>query len=108
MCTFNTSSGCDCRCECDVLLREDRDLCPEHGPKEQAVPAPRRVSVGRTQALYDVSSCLSPLAKIEDIVNGAEMAGEFNHNQLGIMRWALRKCRSVASEVENDLGVEEL
>ena len=52
MCTFNTASGCDCRCECDILLREDRDLCPEHGTKAQAVQAPRRVSVGRTQPLW--------------------------------------------------------
>lgn len=91
MCTFNTTSGCDCRCECDVLLAEDRDLCPEHGKQK-----PRSVSVGRTQPPYDVYSCSSALDKIEKIVDETMLAGEFSNRQLGIMRWALGKCRSLA------------
>src|SRR5208282_2332984 len=58
MCTFNTSSGCDCPCECDILLAEDRDMCPAHGTEAQEAKAReaqarRRVSVGRTQPLWE-------------------------------------------------------
>jgi hypothetical protein len=81
-------------CMCGILPREDRDDCPEHGTKTQPVHAPRRVSVGRTQPLYDVSSYSSALAKIENIVNRAMMNGEFNNSQIGIMMWAIRKCRT--------------
>src|ERR1700688_3146411 len=62
MCTFNTSSGCDCLCECDILLREDRDMCPVHGTEaqevkaQQAQAARRVVSVGRTQPLWESPS----------------------------------------------------
>ncbi len=85
---------------CGILPREDRDYCPVHGVPAAAPPPrqpqPRRVSVGRTQPLYDVTSCSSALDKIEGIVNRANMMGEFTRRQCGVMRWALRKCRSLA------------
>jgi hypothetical protein len=102
MCTSNTASGCDCRCECDILLREDRDMCPEHG-----TPKPRRISVGRTRPLYDIYCCSSALDKIEDILNQTMLTGEFCNRQQGIMRWALLKCRGLASD-RRELGVAEL
>jgi hypothetical protein len=58
--------------------------------------------VGRTRPLYDVSSGCSTLDKIEDIMNRANMEGEFTTQQRGIMRWALRKCRSIATELRED------
>jgi hypothetical protein len=89
-------------CYCDVLPREDRDCCPVHGIPAAAPPSrqpqPRRVSVGRTQPLYDVSSGASALDRIEDIVNRAIMEGEFTVQQRNILRWALRKCRSIMEE----------
>lgn len=94
MCTFNTASGCDCRCMCDVLPAEDRDKCPEHGTQKT-----RPVSVGRTQPLWDVHSCSSALDKIEKIVDETMLAGEFSNRQLSIMRWAVGKCRSLAGDL---------
>jgi|HubBroStandDraft_6_1064221.scaffolds.fasta_scaffold276682_2 hypothetical protein len=90
-------------CYCDVLPHEDRDQCPAHGiaaqeAKAQEVQAARRVSVGRTQPLYDVSSGSSTLDRIEDIVNRAIMEGEFTVQQRNILHWALRKCRSIMEE----------
>lgn len=102
MCTFNTASGCDCRCECDVLLAENRDKCPEHGTQKT-----RPVSVGCTQPLYDVYSCSYALDKIEEIVDQTMIVGEFSRRQLGIMRWALQKCRAVAGDLRK-LDVAEL
>jgi hypothetical protein len=89
-------------CLCGILLREDRDYCPVHGIPATAPaprqPEPRRVSVGRTQPLYDVSSGSSTLDTIEDIVNRAIMEGEFTVQQRNILHWALRKCRSIMEE----------
>jgi hypothetical protein len=92
-------------CMCGDLPAEDRDECPVHGTYAQAKQARRIVSVGRTQSLYDASSCLSALAKIEDIVNGAMTDGDFNSDQIGIMRWALRKCHAI-SDVSDPIGDE--
>ena len=94
-------------CQCGYLPREDRDYCTKHGtnaePQTQSEPQPRRViSVGRTRPLYDVSSGCSTLDKIEDIMNRANMEGEFTVQQRGVMRWALRKCRSIATELRED------
>ena len=90
-------------CYCDVLPHEDWDQCPAHGTaaqeaKAQQAQAHRRVSVGRTQPLYDVSSGSSTLDRIEDIINGAIMEGEFTVQQRNILHWALRKCRSIMEE----------
>ena len=90
MCTFNTASGCDCRCECDVLLREDRDMCPEHG-----TPKRRRVSVGRTRPLFDVPTD-TVLDSLETSVNEHYMLGELTSDQRRIFNWAIRKCREIS------------
>jgi hypothetical protein len=97
MCTFNTASGCDCRCECDVLLREDRDLCPEHGTKAQAVQAPRRVSVGRTQPLWEDPSESAALDEIWEMVERAHYEGRITWQQRGLFLWAVRKAREAES-----------
>jgi hypothetical protein len=85
-------------CYCDVLPHEDWDQCSAHGTAAQQAQAPRKVSVGRTQPLYDVSSGSSTLDRIEDIVNRAIMEGEFTVQQRNILHWALRKCRSIMEE----------
>jgi hypothetical protein len=90
MCTFNTASGCDCRCECDILLREDRDMCPEHGTPKQ-----RRVSVGRTRPLFDVPTDTA-LDSLETGVNKHYMLGELTAEQRRIFNWAIRKCREMS------------
>lgn len=92
-------------CQCGYLPREDRDYCTAHGsnakpqPQSKTQPEPqtqlRRISVGRTQPLHDVSSGSSALDKIEDIVNRADFASELTRRQCGIIRWAIRKCRSI-------------
>lgn len=99
-------------CQCGYLPREDRDYCTKHGtnakPQPQSEPErkpqlqPRRVSVGRTQPLYDVTAGSSALDKIEDIVNGAIMDGEFTVRQRNIMRWALRTCRSIMTKLHEE------
>ena len=98
-------------CQCGYLPREDRDYCTMHGtnakPQPQsepeAQPQPQRViSVGRTRPLYDVSSGCSTLDKIEVIVDRAIMEGEFTVQQRNIMRWALRKCRSIVTEIREE------
>lgn len=94
-------------CMCGILPSQDRDKCPVHGTDAQAAQAPHRISVGRTQPLYAVSPSCSALDKIEDIVNQTMIAGEFSNRQLGIMRWAIRMCRSVASDLRQ-LDVAEL
>ena len=104
-------------CQCWYLPREDRDFCTKHGtnakpqpqsepepkPQPQPPPQPRRfVSVGRTRPLYDATAGSSALDKIEDVVNRAEMEGEFTIQQRNILRWALRKCRSITTELPKD------
>jgi len=96
-------------CQCGYLPREDRDYCTAHGtnakPRPQSKPQlepqtqPRRVSVGRTQPLYDVTAGSSALDKIEDIVNRAIMDGEFTIQQRNILRWAIRTCRRIMAEM---------
>ena len=100
-------------CQCGYLPREDRDFCTKHGtnakpqprsdPEPEKQPQPRRaVSVGRTRPLYDATAGSSALDKIEDIVNRAIMEGEFTIQQRGIMRWALRKCRSIMTKLREE------
>jgi len=62
------------------------------------------VGVGRTQPLYDLTAGSSALDKIEDLVNRAIMDGEFTVQQRNIMRWALRTCRSIMTELREDFG----
>jgi hypothetical protein len=98
-------------CQCGYLPREDRDFCTKHGTnaklqpqsEPETQPQPRRVvSVARTRPLYDASAGSSALDKIEDIVNRAIMEGEFTIQQRGIMRWAIRKCRSIMTKLGED------
>ena len=85
-------------CQCSYLPHDDRYMCSKHGT--DAKPQPRRViSVGRTRPLYDVSSGCSTLDKIEGIVWQATVDGELTSRQLGALRWALRKCRSLMAEL---------
>ena len=101
------------QCQCGYLPREDRDFCTKHGknakpqsqsdPEPEKQPQPRRVvSVARTRPLYDVTAGSSALDKIEDIVNRAIMEGEFTTRQRGIMRWAIRKCRSIMTKLRGE------
>lgn len=98
-------------CQCGYLPREDRDYCTKHGTNAKLQPQsepetqtqPRRVvSVGRTRPLYDATAGSSALDKIEDIVNRAIMEGEFTIQQRGIMRWAIRKCRSIMTKLHEE------
>ena len=119
MCTFNTSSGCDCLCECDILLREDRDLCPVHGTEAQEakareVQAARRVSVGRTQPLWEEPSESTAIDEIAETVERVYFDGRITWQQRGLFRWAATKAREVESPVrcsrcaQSIDGVEEL
>lgn len=98
-------------CQCGYLPKEDRDYCTKHGanakpqsdPEPEKQPQSRRVvSVGRIQPLYDVTAGSSALDKIEDIVNRAEMDGELTRRQLGALRWAIRKCRSIMTKLREE------
>lgn len=94
-------------CQCGYLPHEDRDCCTVHGtnakhrpePEPQPAPQPKRISIGRTRQLYDIAAASSALAKIEEIVQRADMEGEFMVEQSSIMRWAIRKCGEIAEDV---------
>ena len=101
------------QCQCGYLPREDRDFCTKHGtnakPQPQSEPEPetqtqprRVVNVARTRPLFDATAGSSALDKIEDIVNRAIMEGEFTIQQRGIMRWAIRKCRSIMTKLREE------
>jgi hypothetical protein len=119
MCTFNTASGCDCLCECDVLLREDRDLCPVHGTKAQEakareVQAVRKVSVGRTQPLWESPSESTAIDEIWETVERMYFDGRITWQQRGLFLWAARTSREDESpapcsrRAQSLEGVEEL
>jgi hypothetical protein len=98
MCTFNTSSGCDCPCECDILLREDRDMCPAHGTaaqeaKAQQAQAPRKVSVGRTQPLWEEPSETTAVDEIWLMVEKLYFDGRITSQQRRLFRWAVGKAK---------------
>ena len=105
MCTFNTSSGCDCACECDILLREDRDQCPAHGTDAQEAKAReaqgrRRVSVGRTQPLWEEPSESTAIAEISEMVEQAYFDGRITSQQRGFFRWAVGKAKESESRCD--------
>jgi hypothetical protein len=105
MCTFNTSSGCDCPCECDVLLREDRDMCPAHGTAAQEAKAReaqgrRRVSVGRTQPLWEEPSESTAIAEISEMVERAYFDGRITSQQRRLFRWAVGKAKETESRCD--------
>jgi hypothetical protein len=114
MCTFNTSSGCDCPCECDILLREDRDMCPAHGTKAQEtkareVQAARRVSVGRTQPLWEEPSESTAIDEIWEAVERTYYDGRITSQQRNLFRWAARKAREAEARCgQCGAPVEEL
>ena len=119
MCTYSPRSGCDCACECDVLLAEDRDMCPIHGTKAQEAKAreskaPRRVSVGRTYPLWDEPTESTALGEIEQMVEQAYFDGRITRQQRGLFLWAVRKSREAetprrCSRCTRSIdGVEEL
>lgn len=80
-------------CECDILLREDRDMCPVHGTSPQAAKAPRRVSIGGTHPLWDEPTESTALGEIEKMVEWAYFDGRITSKQRGLLRWALRRSR---------------
>lgn len=90
-------------CQCGYLPAEDRDSCTMHGtktkPQPEPQPEPRRVSVGRTQPLYDATAGSSTLDRIEDIVNRALIDGEITVQQSKVMHWAIRTCRRIMAEM---------
>ena len=104
MCTYNSRSGCDCLCECDILLAEDRNLCPEHGRSAQAAKA-REMRVPRWVTAID---------EIEQMVESLYYDGRITSQQRSLFRWAARKAREVESPAwcsrcaQSLDGVEEL
>jgi hypothetical protein len=89
-------------CLCDILLREDRDMCPVHGTEAQEAKAReaqagRKVSVGRTQRLWDVPSESTAIAEIWEAVERMYFDGRITWQQRGFFRWAARKAQETES-----------
>lgn len=89
-------------CLCGILLREDRDTCPAHGKaaqeaKAREVQAPRRVSVGRTQPLWESPSESTAIDEISDTVERMYYDGRITWQQRRLFRWAARKAREAES-----------
>ena len=76
-------------CLCDILLREDRDMCPVHGTEAQEakareVKAAHRVSVGRTQPLWEEPSESTALDEIWEMVEQTYFDGRITWQQRGL------------------------
>jgi hypothetical protein len=89
-------------CLCGILLREDRDMCPVHGTEAQEakareVQAARRVSVGRTQPLWEEPSESTAVDEIWLMVEQLYFAGRITWRQRGLFRWAAQKAREAES-----------
>jgi hypothetical protein len=89
-------------CLCGILLREDRDMCPAHGTaaqelKAQQAQAARRVSVGRTQPLWDSPSESSAIDELWEMVERMYYDGRITWQQRGFFRWAARKAQETKS-----------
>lgn len=119
MCTYNTASGCDCPCECDILLHDDRYLCPIHGikaqeAKAQAEKASREVSVARIRPLWEKPSDATGIDEIWEKVEQAYFDRTITRRQRSLFQWAVRKAREAESPTRcsrcarNIDGVEEL
>lgn len=114
MCTYNSRSGCDCACECDILLREDRDMCPVHGTKAQEAKAqaqqqPRRVSVARTRPLWESPSESTTIDEIWEKVEQAYFDGRITWKQRGLFQWAVGKAKESETRCDQcGSPVEEL
>jgi hypothetical protein len=114
-----TESNTAPECLCGVLLREDRDACPVHGTKAQEAKAreaqaPRKVSVGRTQPLWEEPSESTAVDEIWLMVERMYFDGRITWRQRGLFQWAARKSREVESPArcsrcaQSIDGVEEL
>jgi hypothetical protein len=84
-------------CECGILPHEDRDMCPVHGTKAQEAKAPRRVSVGRTQPLWEEPSESTAVGEIWEMVERMYFDGRITRQQRGLFRWAAQKAQEVES-----------
>lgn len=106
-------------CLCGILLREDRDMCPAHGTaaqeaKAREVQAARKVSVGRTQPLWEEPSESTAIDEISETVERMYFDGRITWQQRGLFRWAAQKAQAVESPARCSRcaqsldGVEEL
>ena len=80
----NTAS----ECLCGILPHEDWDDCPVHGTEAQEAKAreaqaPRTVSVGRTQPLWEEPSDCTAIDEIEQMVERAYFDGRITGEQRG-------------------------
>jgi hypothetical protein len=95
-------------CYCDVLPREDRDQCPAHGTDAQEAKAqrakaqqsPRRVSVGRTQPLWEEPSESTAIAEIWEVVERAFFDRRITSQQRRLFRWAVGKAKETESRCD--------
>ncbi len=90
-------------CLCDILLREDRDECPVHGTAAQEanareVQAARRVSVGRTQPLWEEPSESTAVDEIWETVERMYYEGRITWQQRRLFRWAAQKAKESVLE----------
>lgn len=89
-------------CLCGILLREDRDVCPVHGTEAQEakareVKAARKVSVGRTQPLWEEPSESTAIDELWGMVERMYYDGRITWQQRGFFRWAARKAQKTES-----------
>jgi len=85
-------------CYCDVLPHEDWDQCPTHGTaaqeaKAQQAQAPRKVSVGRTQPLWEEPSETTAVDEIWLMVEKLYFDGRITSQQRRLFRWAVGKAK---------------
>lgn len=116
---IGTESGCDCPCECGILLHDDRYWCPVHGAKAQeakaqAENASREVSVARTPPLWESPSDAKGIDGIERMIERAYYDATITRQQRSLFRWAVRKAREAESPTRCSRcarsinGIEEL
>ena len=91
-------------CYCDVLPSEDRDQCPVHGihaqeaqAKVEREQAARKVSVGRTQPLWDSPSESTAIDDIWEMVEQMYFDGRLTSQQRSLFQWAARKAKESES-----------
>jgi hypothetical protein len=84
-------------CLCGILLREDRDMCPAHGTAAQQAQAARRVSVGRTQPLWESPSEGTAIDEIWETVERLYFEARITSQQRRLFLWAARKAKESES-----------